>query len=136
MQLNTIKPSLCIFESQRIYNLFENNHENFALHLISDIEKSMSETSCPSKVDANNEILWNNDFLLTSSSGSTGQPKPIIFSQKTKLMRAKSAITIWDLDYTSIIINASPFIILRAKTHLFSCQSTLITMRKFISATG
>ena len=54
------------------------------------------------------QSLWDYDFLLTSSSGSTGAPKLIVFSQAVKYKRALSAITEWKLDKSDVILNASP----------------------------
>lgn len=48
-------------------------------------------------------------FLLTSSSGSTGDPKPIVFSQKLKIMRAKQSIDLYGVKAEDMILNASPF---------------------------
>ena len=39
----------------------------------------------------------NNDFLISFTSGSTGNPKPISLSQKTKIIRAKSHIEMFGL---------------------------------------
>ena len=39
----------------------------------------------------------NKDFLISFTSGSTGNPKPISLSQKTKIVRAKSNIEIFRL---------------------------------------
>lgn len=39
----------------------------------------------------------NKDFLISFTSGSTGNPKPISLSQKTKIIRAKSNIEIFGL---------------------------------------
>jgi long-chain acyl-CoA synthetase len=48
-------------------------------------------------------------FLLTSSSGSTGDPKPIVFSQKLKLLRANQSKNLYGIQAEDIILNASPF---------------------------
>ena len=51
----------------------------------------------------------NNSFLIALSSGSTGQPKPIVISQKTKLARAQQSIDLYGLNNQDIVLNASPF---------------------------
>ncbi len=48
-------------------------------------------------------------FLLTSSSGSTGDPKPIVFSQKLKLLRANQSRELYGVQAEDVILNASPF---------------------------
>jgi long-chain acyl-CoA synthetase len=48
-------------------------------------------------------------FLVTLSSGSTGQPKPIIFSEKTKIMRFQHARDTYNLGGDDIVLCASPF---------------------------
>jgi len=54
---------------------------------------------------------WQNedDFLITLSSGSTGQPKPIIISQRVKLNRAKQTWNLYDLTHKDVALCASPF---------------------------
>jgi long-chain acyl-CoA synthetase len=47
-------------------------------------------------------------YILTMTSGSTGQPKPIALSQNTKLKRARSAIDLYRLDSTDITLIATP----------------------------
>ncbi len=48
-------------------------------------------------------------FLITLSSGSTGDPKPIIFTEKNKLDRARQAATMYRVTATDHILCASPF---------------------------
>ena len=49
------------------------------------------------------------DFLITLSSGSTGDPKPIVFSQVCKFLRAKQSWALYDLDAEDVVLCASPF---------------------------
>lgn len=46
-------------------------------------------------------------YLITASSGSTGVPKPIVFSQETKLLRMKQSRKLYSIDESDIILNAS-----------------------------
>ena len=54
------------------------------------------------------EALSSLPFLLTYSSGSTGNPKAIVFSQACKYKRFLQAATTWNLSAEDVIINASP----------------------------
>jgi long-chain acyl-CoA synthetase len=47
-------------------------------------------------------------FILTMTSGSTGDPKPIIFSQNTKITRAYSARDCYHLDDSIVSLAATP----------------------------
>ena len=53
--------------------------------------------------------LDSESFLLTSSSGSTGDPKPIVFSQKLKIMRAAQSRELYGVQKEDVILNASSF---------------------------
>jgi len=56
-----------------------------------------------------NEVLKENDYILTMTSGSTGDPKPIIFSQETKINRSLLATRdIYDLNKNDIILTSTP----------------------------
>ena len=51
----------------------------------------------------------NADFILTMTSGSTGSPKPIIFTQKTKIERAfKATIDYYQLTSSDTVLVATP----------------------------
>lgn len=47
-------------------------------------------------------------YILGLTSGSTGSPKPIIFSQRTKLLRSLSARDMYQLDSNDVILAATP----------------------------
>ncbi len=51
----------------------------------------------------------NDSFLIALSSGSTGEPKPIVISQKSKISRAKQSIYLFHLNNEDVVLNASPF---------------------------
>jgi long-chain acyl-CoA synthetase len=56
-----------------------------------------------------NNINPDSDYILTMTSGSTGNPKPIIFSQKTKINRGIDACSeLYGINSNDIIIAASP----------------------------
>ncbi|MCB1465280.1 MAG: acyl--CoA ligase [Nitratireductor sp.] len=50
----------------------------------------------------------NQAYILTMTSGSTGDPKPIIFSQDTKIARTKNAIDCYGLTETDVVLAATP----------------------------
>ncbi|MDM8564768.1 class I adenylate-forming enzyme family protein [Candidatus Halobeggiatoa sp. HSG11] len=50
----------------------------------------------------------NAPFILTMTSGSTGNPKPITLEQQTKLARANSAIEIYKISNIDITLVATP----------------------------
>ena len=47
-------------------------------------------------------------YILTMTSGSTGQPKPIALSQETKLLRAHAAISLYTVDSQDVTLIATP----------------------------
>jgi acyl-CoA synthetase (AMP-forming)/AMP-acid ligase II len=54
------------------------------------------------------QIKNNKDFLISFTSGSTGNPKPIALSQKTKIIRAKSNIEIFGLKQNKKSLISTP----------------------------
>ena len=50
----------------------------------------------------------NNIFLLSFTSGSTGDPKPIILTEKTKVLRAKSNISLYSLNKIKKTLISTP----------------------------
>lgn len=48
-------------------------------------------------------------FLVTLSSGSTGEPKPIVLSETTKLKRAEQTWSLYGINSDDVVLNASPF---------------------------
>jgi len=54
-------------------------------------------------------ISADNDYILTMTSGSTGDPKPIVFTQKTKINRSLlAAKDLYELKSDEVVITASP----------------------------
>lgn len=65
------------------------------------------------KYDATDAVFYKNNkveekFIITLTSGSTGDPKPIVLSQATKIKRIESAISIYSLSKDDIILVATP----------------------------
>lgn len=48
-------------------------------------------------------------YLITLSSGSTGDPKPIVLSQQSKLLRSRQAQQCYRIQAEDVILCASPF---------------------------
>ena len=57
---------------------------------------------------ADNLNLLNNDYIISLTSGSTGLPKPIIFTQKTKLLRSLSVKKLYNLNHKDTVIASTP----------------------------
>lgn len=68
-----------------------------SLKFIKILRKSKSDQNLP-----------NEAFLVTTSSGSTGSPKPIIYSQKNKIDRWLQSQSIYGVNENDIIMCASP----------------------------
>lgn len=47
-------------------------------------------------------------YILTMTSGSTGDPKPIVLSQRTKLKRAEEAVELYGINAADRILAATP----------------------------
>lgn len=54
-----------------------------------------------------NSISQHEAYLITASSGSTGNPKPIVFSQETKYRRMLQSKDLYDISEEDVILNAS-----------------------------
>ncbi|MBT7308642.1 MAG: acyl--CoA ligase [Gammaproteobacteria bacterium] len=63
-----------------------------------------ADSSAPDIAEAGYE-----QFLITLSSGSTGAPKPIIFSEQNKLDRSRQAEKMYGVNSQDVILCASPF---------------------------
>jgi len=54
------------------------------------------------------EISDETDFILTMTSGSTGAPKPIVFTQGTKIRRALGAQELYDITDKDVTLVSTP----------------------------
>jgi len=59
----------------------------------------------------NDQSLGNqeDDFIITLSSGSTGNPKPIVLSQAVKVQRAQQSWHLYNITDNDVVLCASPF---------------------------
>ena len=105
---------LSLLQSDIHFSKSKNNHfksfssffdftTNYAVSYSLKNDNFSTNNSKESSID-----FWESPYLLTSSSGSTGDPKLIVFSQSTKLKRSLSAIDVWKLTPKDIVLNASP----------------------------
>ena len=69
-----------------------------------EIESSVPETYQLGK----NTIDEENDFILTMTSGSTSAPKPIVFTQGTKIRRCSGAEKSYGITENDIILVGTP----------------------------
>ena len=74
--------------------------------LIVDNIKTNQSSGCNIQ---NHDYADNKPFLITLSSGSTGEPKPIIFTEKNKIDRSKQAVDLYGISQQDKILCASPF---------------------------
>lgn len=75
-------------------------------------------------------------YILTMTSGSTGEPKPIILSQKTKLLRSASARDSYGLSETDVILAATPMyhsLAMRLVILPITLGATSVIMQRFTS---
>ncbi len=63
----------------------------------------------PLQTDSPNGTTGGEDFLITLSSGSTGDPKPIVLSQAVKLRRARQTWDLYRLSDQDVVLCASPY---------------------------
>jgi len=60
------------------------------------------------KISFEKKININKNYIITSSSGSTAKPKPIIYSQKTKIIRYKLFKDLYKINKKDVTIVTSP----------------------------
>ena len=111
-----IKNFLCTDKSRNFDYFFNTNNNKFFLK---------------KKVDTNK------NFIITMSSGSTSKPKPIIFSQKTKLTRYLLFKKLYKINSKDSIIVTSPIdhsLGMRTLLLPLLTGGTCIIMKKFIVA--
>jgi len=83
-----------------------------------------------------NNIEPEADYILTMTSGSTGNPKPIIFSQKNKVTRGiKACAQLYNLTNDDVVVTASPmYHSLGQRLALFPLMigATTLILKKFM----
>jgi len=82
----------------------------------------------------NKKIDLNKNFLITTSSGSTANPKPIVFTQNTKIARFKLMSKLYEIDSNDKIIITCPInhsLGMRILFLSFLSGGTCVLMNKF-----
>lgn len=69
---------------------------------------TLLEAADSSRSLARYDVPEETPLILGLTSGSTGNPKPIIFSQRTKLLRSLSAQNMYGLNEADVILAATP----------------------------
>jgi acyl-CoA synthetase (AMP-forming)/AMP-acid ligase II len=69
-------------------------------------------------------------FIVTHSSGTTGRPKPVAFSQRTKLHRTRQSINLFGISNTDTILSPTPLHHSLGQRHFFLAILTGATLVK------
>lgn len=86
------------------------------------------------KFKQENKIIKNNKYILSLTSGSTATPKIMIFSELTKIRRAKHAINLYKLNQEDVLFLTTPFYHSIGQRMIFLSillGSKLIILKKF-----
>ena len=75
----------------------------------SQIKKKDTVLQISQKPEYNLPYGVDTPFLITLSSGSTGEPKPVIVTEKNKIDRTAQAVDLYGISSHDVILNASPF---------------------------
>lgn len=81
--------------------------EYFSIFGADVINNRLEISEVPASAKSNTS-LDESPYLLSTTSGSTGQPKPIAISQATKIIRANLAAKLYGLDESDVILLATP----------------------------
>ena len=76
-------------------------------------------------------------YILTMTSGSTGDPKPIVLSQRSKWMRAWSAVALYGLREGDVVLSSTPLYHSLAERLVLLpllLGATAVVMRRFAPA--
>ena len=104
--LKSVDADLVITEPTTAH-LFKGNHKGVNSVDLSELSKTTeSVQGFIPRIEGSDEY---SQFLITLSSGSTGNPKPIILSEKNKLDRSDQAIFLYEACSDDVILCASPF---------------------------
>jgi len=91
-------------------------------------------SSCKNEISLKKKIDINKNYIITLSSGSTAKPKPIIYSQKIKIIRYKLFKDLYKINANDVTIVTSPIDHSLGMRTLFLpllSGGTCILMRKF-----
>jgi long-chain acyl-CoA synthetase len=102
-----------------IKNIFDLNEESFVIPYDHCITVGGKVEGChffddlksedPEKYELNSHSIdGNTDFILTMTSGSTSEPKPIVFTQSTKIVRSLAAQELYGITEDDITLTPTP----------------------------
>lgn len=107
IKTNALEKAISSTDSNFIIKTEEKEHNIERLHSI-----TIPDINLLIKKNLPKEYIPSDDtesaYILTMTSGSTGDPKPIIFSQRTKINRAKAAREIYKITESDIILIGTP----------------------------
>jgi acyl-CoA synthetase (AMP-forming)/AMP-acid ligase II len=109
-----LKSYLCINKSKKFPYFYEKNER---------------------KINLKKKIDTKKNFIITMSSGSTAKPKPIVFSQNTKIIRFKLFKKLYKINKKDVIIVTCPIdhsLGMRILLLPFLIGATCLLMRKFL----
>lgn len=112
------------------FNNYPDHLNNISISSINSDELTLKRTALGDDFsDSNNKAL-----ILTMTSGSTGNPKPIVLTQGVKIERAKAAIKLYNVTASDITLIATPLYHSLAERLLFVSLlsgGTAVIMSKF-----
>ena len=91
-------------------------------------------SKCKKKLNLKKKIDIKKNFIITFSSGSTSQPKPIVYSQQTKIIRYRLFKKLYNINTKDIISVTSPIdhsLGMRTLYVPLLCGATCVVMHKF-----
>ena len=104
--MNILKQKIfdCLLIDKSIYQSFDKETKNLIEGKIENILLIQNNGNIQIFKKNHSRIKKNKFFLMCFTSGSTGDPKSILLSQQTKILRAKCVIDIYNLDIKEKIL--------------------------------
>ena len=99
----------CLISDKRDVNTISSGGFNVTTLTGYEIQETLARTKEKCSNENNIGYRLKQPYLITFSSGSTGDPKPLIFTEANKILRAQQAIELFSLTNEDIVLNASPF---------------------------
>jgi acyl-coenzyme A synthetase/AMP-(fatty) acid ligase len=130
--VSDVKPCIDVFEEK-----LNSNDTSLWISVGGDKEGCVSFNSLLKNTDATfkyPQVEPDAPFVITMTSGSTSEPKPIVLSQKTKLERANAAQALYEVTNRDVILAATPLyhsLAERLAIVALTLGSTLILMNGF-----
>ena len=108
--MNILKQKIfdCLLIDKSIYQSFDKETKNLIEGKIENILLIQNNGNIQIFKKNHSRIKKNKFFLMCFTSGSTGDPKSILLSQQTKILRAKCVIDLYNLDLKEKILITTP----------------------------